>query len=410
MIAVVLLHLGHVAGRTMDVNGAILSLAAVVLALITAAIWAPNDPRDRLRSLSARCLPSRRFSVHSARLGTEIATRVPRRRPLRLAGLLVILGVAVAFLAYLTAYVPIQIPVLPRSQSVRYWPAAVTAAALVIAVDTAVVALSVRAWRRLSEKPSTTLTTKRGASIFPPELQFQRVPPTVIRITAAASAVLLIGTTTAGVPLWCAALAALVPWLPVFAFEAIWKYEHYGLYAFFLVVTVLQVGHLGEHAAQVTQLLATHGDLSRSHGVFGRLDFETVHFFWDSGVWLSTGLLAYKFSRNRWLWVSFAVASVHEVEHVYLYWLVMIHKDFYMQGGLAGIIGRGGVIGSPLYRPYLHFMYNLLVVMPMLRALWDQTKVVVRKSHAEKRPHNQRERAFGLATVGEARWPRNRAD
>jgi hypothetical protein len=37
-------------------------------------------------------------------------------------------------------------------------------------------------------------------------------------------------------------------------------------------------------------------------------------------------------------------------------------------------MGNGGVIGSPLARPYLHFAYNFIVVVPMTMAFWDETR------------------------------------
>jgi hypothetical protein len=37
-------------------------------------------------------------------------------------------------------------------------------------------------------------------------------------------------------------------------------------------------------------------------------------------------------------------------------------------------MGYDGVIGSPLARPYLHFTYNFLVILPMVLAFWDETK------------------------------------
>jgi hypothetical protein len=294
----------------------------------------------------------------------------------RVAGFLALFGLAAAFIAYLTITVPVSIPVLPRDQAARYWPAAAAATAFVVALDILVIAYAVHRARRpgeLASDASKAETLSIGFAI-PRELRLQRVPGGVANICLVASCGLLIGTVLEGFPLWFCVLAMLLPWLPVFASEAIWKYEHYGFYAFFLVVTVLQLGPLGEHATQVTQLVMSHGDLDRSHGVFGQLDFETVHFVWDSTIWLGTGALVYKFSGNRWLWLSFAFASLHEVEHVYLYCLFTFHEDFYMQGGLAGIMGHGGVIGSPLARPYLHFMYNFLVIVPMVIGFWDQTK------------------------------------
>jgi hypothetical protein len=60
------------------------------------------------------------------------------------------------------------------------------------------------------------------------------------------------------------------------------------------------------------------------------------------------------------------------VEHFYLYWLYVFHREFWLAGGSAGILGKGGIVGSPVDRPYLHFVYNYLEVMPLVIAFWDQ--------------------------------------
>lgn len=209
---------------------------------------------------------------------------------------------------------------------------------------------------------------------LPSVLQVQRLPIRVVLITALISYVLQIGAIIQGYPLYGIVAVTLLPWILVFLFEYVWKYEHYGFYAFLLAFVLLQLGHLGEHTVQIFQLLATHGDLSRSHGVFGQLDFETVHVIWDSSVWLGLAISLYKFSHNRWLYVAFFFASLHEVEHLYLFYIYNFDRPFYFKGGLTGVMGYGGVIGSPLYRPYLHFFYNFLVVAPMLIAFVKQTE------------------------------------
>ena len=43
-------------------------------------------------------------------------------------------------------------------------------------------------------------------------------------------------------------------------------------------------------------------------------------------------------------------------------------------------MGNGGLIGSPVARPYLHFAYNFLVVVPMVLAFLDQTTTIVDRS------------------------------
>ena len=67
-------------------------------------------------------------------------------------------------------------------------------------------------------------------------------------------------------PLWMTTLWVIMTWLPVFVVGEIALYERYGFYAIFVGLAVLQVGHLCEHTAQMTQLLVTNGDLARSHG------------------------------------------------------------------------------------------------------------------------------------------------
>ena len=85
-------------------------------------------------------------------------------------------------------------------------------------------------------------------------------------------------------------------------------------------------------------LRVERSDLDRSHGVFGQLDFETVHFVWDTAIWLITCVLAVRYGRgNPWIWVAFAAASVHEVEHLYLFWIYHADRTFYVNGGFEGI-------------------------------------------------------------------------
>src|SRR5438132_5194569 len=222
---------------------------------------------------------------------------------------------------------------------------------------------------------------------LPGVFHVQRLPIRVVLITAAISYLLQIGAIVQGYPLYGIVAVTFLPWILVFAFEYIWKYEHYGFFAFLLAFVLLQLGPLAEHTMQIVQLYATGGNLASSHGVFGQLDFETVHVVWDSSVWLGLAICLYKFSRNRWLYVAFIFASLHEVEHLYLYYIVNFDKPYYLTGGLAGVMGYGGVVGSPLYRPYLHFFYNFLVVTPLVIAFIRQTTHAYDQYLARALPH-----------------------
>jgi hypothetical protein len=300
-------------------------------------------------------------------------------------------------------------------------------------------------------------------------LAFRRVPVKIVLVTALLSYVLQIGAILQGQPLYVIAIYTLLPWIPLLLFEGLWKFEHYSLFAIFALVTFLQVGHLGEHLFQVTQLTAMNGtfacpppiddaasaqravaagmrtvgepptfqsastvikpgptgqamvnaqgDVVRGMpacGVFGQLDFETVHLVWDSLVWIGALFLVTRFPRNAWLWVAAIVASTHEVEHLFLGWIFFMEHDpvftgnaqvwattavgqivtahpagleprmftFYEAGGLQGIMGMNGLLerivgteGLFPFRPYLHFVYNSLVVVPTCIAFLVQTRM-----------------------------------
>jgi hypothetical protein len=324
--------------------------------------------------------------------------------PSRAVALALLFAAAAGFIAFLVMEVPVAAPLpgghvlwfcplaappLPHGEALRHWSLSVLGAGMVLCVD----AVTVAVWLRLRRRPRPAADPE-GA--HPDPLRLERVPARAAWISAAASLTLLAAGTVQGYAMWVTVGMVLLPWLPLVVVEAAWKYEHYGLWAIFGVVVLLQIGHMGEHTVQVVQLLLYDGQLARSHGIFGQLDFETVHFFWDSSIWLCLCLVLPRFgSGNRWLWVAFTAASVHQVEHIYLFWVYRADPNFYIHGGLAGIMGNGGLIGSPLARPYLHFTYNLLVVVPMVLAFWDQSRHVT----ARVQPRHRR-RAVALLQPG----------
>jgi Cyclic nucleotide-binding domain len=219
-----------------------------------------------------------------------------------------------------------------------------------------------------------SLPRLRGITI-PSSITLQRVPISVVLLTMVASGIGIGWSILLHFPFYGVVGLGLVPWLPLFFFEAAWKYENYGFYAILGAFTFLQIGHLGEHTAQVTQLLIYHGNLAKAHGIFGNLDLELVHFVWDTGVWLGLLLCAYKLGfRNKWILVALLFSSLHEVEHMFLFYINRTNLSFYMHGGASGIMGKHGLIGSPLARPYLHYIYNWFVVTPLVMAFWDESK------------------------------------
>jgi hypothetical protein len=154
-------------------------------------------------------------------------------------------------------------------------------------------------------------------------------------------------------------------------------------------LVTLQGLHQGEHLVQVLQLLATGGDADRSQGVVTRLNQELVHLVWTSTVWLGCAVLLLRFRHNRWLWIAFGVAGLHDIEHIYLY-VVSLQPAIELHGGVNGILATGGLVAGPLQRPYLHFLYNLLEFVPLVAALLDELDAHRGSVQPERRPLRMR--------------------
>ncbi len=301
----------------------------------------------------------------------------------RAAGLACLAVLTVAWVSYMARSVPMQVHNLPAQLAPSMTVTAVTALLLMLAVD-AVILVAVL---RQAGRGGTDLAGERPRSTgIPAALLPKRVGLRTFGATALASCAVLFGSALVGLPFWAIALLALLPWFPLYVFEASWQYRHYGAFALFGTLVLFQLGHLAEHVVQNLQLLLTHGKLSASRGVFGQLDVEAVHFYWNIGIWLGTGALLYRYGlRNVWLTVAFVAASLHSVEHIYVYWLYVTHSSAYLMGGWNGILGQGGLVGSSLARPYLHLVYNVIEVTPFVLAFYDQSRLVYDR-HAASRP------------------------
>jgi hypothetical protein len=306
----------------------------------------------------------------------SIATQFSIARLLLLLGAL---GLVVISVSYLVNHVPIipPTPKLAPAEAQHAWPAAIGSAIAMLLGDVVLVIVIFRnrhpildgdTWRRQA--------ASRGRFRLPQliRLSVQQVPLRGLAISVLVSLGLVAGALWLGFPLWLTGVVFLVPWIPVYFPVISWQYKHYGAYAIFGAITVLQLGHLAEHIFQNVQLVTTHGFALVSRGVFGQLDTETVHFVWNVLIWLGTAYLLYKFGPwNKWLWIAFAAASLHSIEHFFLYWSFVADHQFYLP---AGILAKGGLIGSPLGRPYLHLVYNVVEIVPFLLAFWDQSKTV----------------------------------
>jgi hypothetical protein len=304
----------------------------------------------------------------------------------RLMGVAILTEIVAVALAYMAVYVPVLGPKLTPDEVTRHWVAAVVAASIVVVYGVIIGCLTVSA-RRMSAR-----TGDMGAAAFTeadPDVRTPRIPRSLLlERTPAKRAWIALGISLATLPvtiglggsLWQIWLAILAPWAPIVVMESRYKYAYHAVFASFGLMVLLQCLHMVEHSTQIAQLAITGGTLADSHGVIGELDFETVHFVADSALWIGLGLLAIIFrGRNVWLLVAFVAASLHEIEHLYLFWMYTTDHTMYLSGGAAGILGHYGLIGSPLDRPYLHYTYNFVVFVPLLIAFWDQAREMDRQ-------------------------------
>ena len=184
-----------------------------------------------------------------------------------------------------------------------------------------------------------------------------------------------------GWPIWGVGLAAVIPLSPMFLLDVARIYYAYQWLALFYALLITQSGHFLEHVAQMVQIhmLGLSGPDAR--GIFGALDIEWVHFVWNTWVLVALLVLVCCFQGNRWLWLTLALSTWHEVEHAYLFWTYLSTG----MSGTPGLLAQGGAIagGLPISRADLHFAYNLLETVPLAMAFFSQVQRVA----AQDRPY-----------------------
>src|SRR6266571_1825937 len=237
-------------------------------------------------------------------------------------------------------------------------------------------------------------------------------------------------------PLWAIALATILPWVPLFSMKVLWTSKHYGFMALYLTIMILQAGHVGEHVVQVLQFIfiydpahscygfSWYGICGLAHGVFGELDRETVHFIWDGLILIACIIVRVHFrkSKNIWLTLALIAAAIHQLEHCYLFGIYLFDNNFYNHGGyflgihimngLAaqnGVMGHDGLVGTllPFLNPILpsripiHFIYNTLVLIPMILAFRKQVRVIYDEWLAKALPQLSEEQLIAATAQSE---------
>src|SRR5437588_6357765 len=236
--------------------------------------------------------------------------------------------------------------------------------------------------------------------------------------------------------LWAIALGTILPWIPLLTMKVLWTSKHYGFMALYLVIMLLQAGHVGEHVVQMLQFIfiynpahgcfgwSWYGGCADAHGVFGELDREVVHFIWDGLILVATIVVRVYFrkSNNIWLTLAIVAAAVHQVEHIYLFGNYVFNNTFYNHGGyflgvhivngLAaqnGLLGHNGLLGSAIPainwllpgRINLHFIYNTLVFIPMVLAFRVQVRQIYDEWLAKAMPKLSEEQLIAATTQAE---------
>jgi hypothetical protein len=175
-----------------------------------------------------------------------------------------------------------------------------------------------------------------------------------------------------GWPVWARGLAAMLPWLPVFARSLARVYCSYQWLALFYALVVTQTAHLLEHVAQMIQIHVLGLSGADARGIFGALDIEWVHFTWNTWVLAAVVALLWQYRGNGWLWLTALLSGWHELEHAYI-------VSVYLATGLSGtpgLLAQGGALAGalPISRPDLHFSYNLIETVPLALAFVAQVE------------------------------------
>ncbi|HEY7348687.1 MAG TPA: cyclic nucleotide-binding domain-containing protein [Ktedonobacterales bacterium] len=219
-------------------------------------------------------------------------------------------------------------------------------------------------------------------------LRFSNVPPSILIVTIAASWLGMATSIILGYPLAIIGIVTILPWLPVFASEALWKYRHYAWFALFEILIVTQGLHFIEHIAQIIEVDVIGWPRSLSRGIIGNLDAEYVHFFFDTFLLIGTSVLLFgKFRRNIPLWIAWVVAVWHTIEHWYITYFYTFDFPNYDGNNPLGLRAHEGLLGhngllwpsSPFPRIELHFLYNLIYTTPLVWAF----VLVVRTAYDE---------------------------
>jgi hypothetical protein len=152
-------------------------------------------------------------------------------------------------------------------------------------------------------------------------------------------------------PLWAATALTLVVLLPAGVLKWRDDFHRYGATLMGLSILVTAQGlHTIEHLVQWAQYHLLLLTMRQANGLLSPANAEWVHFTWNWLVLIAVVALMVGGMRGRWMWLLFAVALFHTIEHSYTFIRYqMILRELTAMDvlnvtaqGLPGIVGRDG--------------------------------------------------------------------
>src|SRR6266852_222762 len=114
---------------------------------------------------------------------------------------------------------------------------------------------SQRVYKVLASRKETTQMAVSAVDQFGRLLRGRELQFRAVVITALASYFLQLIGIWLHWALWAIALGTILPWIPLFTMKVLWTSKHYGFMALYLVIMILQAGHVGEHVVQMLQFI-----------------------------------------------------------------------------------------------------------------------------------------------------------
>jgi hypothetical protein len=132
---------------------------------------------------------------------------------------------------------------------------------------------------------------------------------------------------------------------------------------------LVQTFHMAEHIAQVVQKFYLH--ITPAHGLIGQLDLEPIH-FWFNFIYLAFLLMTVvgwflcrkdvSKCTNYWRTYTFLLLVGMLIQT----WHMTEHSVKLTQFLHTGMQGTPGILGNYFDPVLLHFVYNLIVYLPLV--------------------------------------------